>query len=214
MATWIAHIRIAEYFMEKYNELNNDLFLVGNIGPDCGVPNKDWTVFTPNKTITHWLVDGKIDINDYKEKYLNIKDARHPFYLGYYIHLLTDIKWMEFMTPIKTKLLKDLNAEDNNEFVWKLKEDWYGQDHLYLKHNIDSIFFKSFTKIKSFKNNYFDFYPEDAFIRQIKYISNFYLSFNENLDREFPYLSTEQMDGFVNSTIEYIEVNNKLADNL
>ena len=53
MATWIAHMRIAEYFMNKDNRLNNIYFLVGNIGPDCGVPNEVWSKFTPDKDITH-----------------------------------------------------------------------------------------------------------------------------------------------------------------
>jgi len=47
MATWITHMRIAEHFMKRYKELNNAIFLVGNLGPDCGVPNEDWSIFTP-----------------------------------------------------------------------------------------------------------------------------------------------------------------------
>ena len=47
MATWIAHMRIAEHFMKKDAALDNALFLVGNIGPDCGVPNEDWSVLRP-----------------------------------------------------------------------------------------------------------------------------------------------------------------------
>jgi hypothetical protein len=53
---------------------------------------------------------------------------------------------------------------------------------------------------------YFNFYPSDAFNRQVNYISNFYQSFNENLDRSFVYLSKEEMDTYVNNTSKLIAV--------
>ena len=72
MATWIAHMRIAEYFMNHNEHLNNNEFLVGNLGPDCGVPNEDWSKFTPDNKVTHWKLDGKnIDAEDFKNKYVN-----------------------------------------------------------------------------------------------------------------------------------------------
>ena len=59
MATWLSHMRIAEFFMNIDNQLNCIDFLVGSIAPDCGVPDKDWKNFTPGKHITHWQLDGK-----------------------------------------------------------------------------------------------------------------------------------------------------------
>ena len=84
MATWIGHMRIADYFMKRYEMLNNAEFLVGNIAPDCGVPNEDWSVFTPGKEITHWHKKGsaEIDAEDFRQKYLQVKDDKYPFYLG------------------------------------------------------------------------------------------------------------------------------------
>lgn len=205
MATWIAHMRVAEYFMKKYNELDNREFLAGNIGPDCGVPNEDWSEFTPNKNITHWKREETIDANDYKNNYLKEKDKRFPFYLGYYIHLLTDIEWEKFYKIKQKEKIYSDGLENDKNFIWVIKKDWYGQDHLYLKNNRESVFFKYFVKIEEFPNIYFNFYPEEAFTRQIKYISDFYLYFDENLDREFPFLSTEEMDSFVDNTIKFIE---------
>jgi hypothetical protein len=62
-----------------------------------------------------------------------------------------------------------------------------------------------FSIITEFDNLFFDFYPTDAFIRQINYITSFYLSYNENLDRDFPYLSKSEMDKFVVETIKVLE---------
>lgn len=53
MATWIAHLRIAENLLKKY-DFEIESFLVGNIGPDSGVPVEESSEFDPPKRITHW----------------------------------------------------------------------------------------------------------------------------------------------------------------
>lgn len=70
MATWVAHMRIANHFMKTHEHLNNIQFLAGNIGPDCGVPNEDWSRFTPDKTMTHWQKAGHdtIDADGFKHQ--------------------------------------------------------------------------------------------------------------------------------------------------
>ena len=54
MATWIAHLRIANNLIQELNIQNHIDFIVGNIGPDCGVPNEDWSKFDPPGEISHW----------------------------------------------------------------------------------------------------------------------------------------------------------------
>jgi len=206
-------MRIAEHFMTKYAELNNIAFLVGNIGPDCGVPNEDWSQFTPEKRETHYLTTHwlkgvektMIDANGFKQSYLQLKDDKYPFYLGYYFHLITDTEWAKLYEQKKqTPLYADGLKADKN-FIWTIKKDWYGQDHVYLQEHKESIFHTQFSKIDDFSNIYFDFYPDNAFTRQIKYITNFYLTANENPNRAFPFLSKDEMDNFVASTIIILE---------
>lgn len=208
MATWISHMRIAEHFMNSNSALNNGKFLVGNIAPDCGVPNDDWSKFTPDPTITHWQIGenkSSIDADNFKQKYLQSKNENYPFYLGYYFHLLTDIEWGKFYERKKQEpLYADGLGKDKN-FIWTIKKDWYGQDHVYLQEHKESVFYSMFSKIDDFPNLYFDFYPDNAFIRQIKYITNFYLEANENPEREFPFLSKEEMNVFIKNTIKLLE---------
>ena len=228
MATWITHMRIAEYFMAKYHSLNNKIFLVGSIGPDCGVPKEDWSKFlngntgsdcgipnenwskyTPPPAVTHWKLGEKkttIDAEGFRQSYLQReKDEKYPFYLGYYLHLLTDIEWAKLYERKKQEPLyaQGLAADDN--FIWAAKKDWYGQDHVYLQTHADSVFHREFSKIGDFPNIYLDFYSNDAFTRQIKHITAFYSSANEDLDRNFPFLSKEEMNDFVNSAIKTLE---------
>lgn len=207
MATWITHMRIAEYFMQKNEFLNNIAFLVGNIGPDCGVPNEDWTEYTPGKEITHWKgKDGVVRLGDFREQYLqNPEDPRYAFYLGYYCHLLTDIAWAAFFREKKKEpVYREVFEKEKNP--WRMiKKDWYGQDHVYLKHHPDSVFFEKFAPIESFENIYFDFYPPHAFTRQIRYITDFYVNAKEDENRIFPYLSVQETENFLKNTIGWIE---------
>lgn len=202
MATWIAHLRVAEKLLEKFPSLDTKAFLVGNIGPDSGVPNEDWSQFTPPKVISHWYdTDSKIDPEDFKSKYLSdmsgYSDIAKSFYIGYYVHLLCDVCWgIMLRKKLEEPLYKD-NLEKDPKFIWVIKEDWYGHDHLYLRGSKDNVFHKEFMHIKEFPNTYFDFFPPEAFTRQINYITGYYLNFNENLDREFPYLSLEEMNTYV-----------------
>jgi len=207
MATWIAHMRIAEHFMETYGSLNNTAFLVGNIAPDSGVPNKDWSVFTPNPSTTHWKTTGDIDAEGFEHEYLQTKCEKYPFYLGYYFHLLTDIEWSKlFSKKTKEQLYAEGLKADNN-FIWTIKKDWYGQDHVYLQQHKNSVFFTHFAKIETFPNIYLDYFPNEAFMHRIKYITDFYMDNHEteNLSREFPFLSKEEMDEFVSNTISVLE---------
>ena len=48
MATWMVHLRIADGIMKEIPKLERQEFIMGNIAPDSGVPNEDWSVFTPN----------------------------------------------------------------------------------------------------------------------------------------------------------------------
>ncbi|MGI5899662.1 MAG: zinc dependent phospholipase C family protein [Christensenellales bacterium] len=206
MATWIAHMRVAEYFMNNFHELNNEAFLVGNIGPDCGVPNEDRSAYVPDSEITHWKNEGgAIDAAAFKEAHLQARDSKYPFYLGYYLHLLTDLEWAKLYSRKKLEPLYKDGLAEGNSFVRKIKKDWYGQDHLYLFQNKDCVFFNMFAKIDAFDNIYLDYYAKDALIKQVKNISKFYLNHKEDQSRAFPYLSKEEMDAFVEDCISSVK---------
>lgn len=210
MATWIAHLRVAEKLLAIYKDLDKESFLVGNIGPDSGVPNEDWSSFTPPKKISHWENEaGTIDAEDFKKRYLsNIKEYTNQelsFVLGYYVHLLSDIQWSKYLLKRKDDpLYRDNLAKDKN-FIWVIKDDWYGQDHLYLRENKQNVFYDIFAKIKEFPNTYFDFFPSEAFTRQVNYISNYYLHCKENVDRDFIYFTKEEMDGYVAAAYDAVK---------
>ena len=55
MAEWVSHLIVADKVLEKFPQLSRHEFCVGNIAPDCNIPNEDWTEFTPPRAVTHWM---------------------------------------------------------------------------------------------------------------------------------------------------------------
>jgi hypothetical protein len=45
MATWIAHLRLAENLLETIDGLEAASFALGNIAPDSGIPDEKWENF-------------------------------------------------------------------------------------------------------------------------------------------------------------------------
>ncbi|MGL5675906.1 MAG: hypothetical protein ACRDDX_05815 [Cellulosilyticaceae bacterium] len=209
MATWVSYFRVAEYFRTKL-DIEEVPFIVANIGPDCGEPNEDWSQFTPPGQVTHWQTGtSRKNINSeaFFETYLKDRETlskRHySFYMGYYLHLLTDIAFIENMwNEMKVKYKEELEAD--KDFVWKMKEDWYDLDRLYLKKNPNFHTFKVFEEVESFPNDYLDYYSDTAMIRQIKYITSFYQESERDLEREYIYLTELEMSTAVDKACEDI----------
>ncbi|MBQ8904478.1 MAG: zinc dependent phospholipase C family protein, partial [Oscillospiraceae bacterium] len=104
MAYWITHTIVAEKVCEKLLFLDKKGFCIGNIAPDCNIENEDWTAFEPPREITHYMIGGKKSMegcenffNDYIKGKNFASDEHYSFLFGYYSHLVTDVKWLEYM---------------------------------------------------------------------------------------------------------------------
>ena len=210
MATWGLHIRVAENLLNKDHDLDYEKFLVGNIGPDCGEPNEDWSQFNPPKEVSHWIGCGrkKIYPDNFYDAYLSDKvgdKEKRSFYIGYYTHLMVDKEWKKLVDRKKEKDLHYAPLKEDKAFIWTIKKDWYDLDHLYFRENRESLFFKIFPRVETFPD-YLHYYPRGAIEKQVKFISDFYLNPPENLDREYIYLTSDEMNDFVDRTVAYTEL--------
>lgn len=208
MASWMVHLRLADKLLDRIPDLSPTEFVVGNIAPDSGVPNEDWSVFTPSKTVSHFKLNDQapksIHIPSFVGQYFtpelrNGYDKQaYSFYLGYLTHLLTDCLWSERI-PIPNP-----DCEDRTAFVNKVKEDWYDLDYLYLRKHPNFRAFSVFDQAVGFKNTYMDIFAPDAFDNRRQYITGFYREPNDHLDREYPYLTEAEADAFVEQAAEDI----------
>ena len=206
MPSWMIHFNIAEYLTGKFVELNTDAFIVGNIGPDCSQRDVTTSQLSPHTNITHFTRTGRkldIDIEGFYTRYLqssNDNDEAFLFYLGYYVHLFTDLKWTEqIWLPIKEKHKDEISSL--NTFLNEVKNEWNIHDQQLFQNNPGIPAFVLFCSLNVFENKYLDFYGNDAFSDSIKSIREHYLICDNKCDRkkdeEYRYYIPEEGELFV-----------------
>lgn len=217
MASWMIHLRIADALLDQIPELDRTAFVIGNIAPDSGVPNSDWSSFAPPKTVTHYHTGNskskasKADIDAFRADYFTKQHIRsysrkaYSFFLGYYIHLLTDIRWAEkIVQPAKEQYPEEC-AANKRAFIDRMKEDWYDLDFRYLLEHPDFRAFRIYEQAVGFRNEFMKEFSGDAFDNRREYICSFYRSDEHGpLYREYPYLNPEQAEQFVQETTAFI----------
>lgn len=215
MGTWGIHLRIATKFLPDIDEKHHREFVIGSVAPDCGYGKKDsFGEFTPPPKVTHWSPSGMKRDCRYKDFYHTFlereRDDDYWFYLGYYIHLLTDIMWSVTMyMPTRIKYAKEY--EKNPEFLTVIKRDWNDIDALYLKETANQPSLDIIRNAGEIKD-YLDYYEKNQLTVQVKYIADYYDNYNGNCRREFTYTQPEEMAEFVDSAYKLLKMIVKKED--
>ena len=211
MASWMVHLRIADKLLDRIPNLSPVEFIVGNVAPDSGVPNEDWSAFTPSYAISHFKTEtAKAGPEAFAEKYLSPEqqgqydERQFGFYLGYLVHLITDRLWSEQIA--RPSFRRHIGGEPpfRGPLVEKIKDDWYDLDYLYLQKHPGFRAFRVYLGAVGFRNTFMEEFSEDAMDNRRIYITDFYLQGKDGLDREYPYLTEAEMDGFVEAAVEEI----------
>ena len=211
MATWIVHLRIADEFIKQniVPDAYKYEFICGSLAPDCGYGKKDSNgEFTPPPEITHWTPDGCKIFCEYQRFYDTYlknskKNNSYYFYLGYYIHLITDVLWSASIY-MSTKLRFREECSNNPDFINTIKKDWYGLDFLFLK---NTEYFEPYTILQQIKavNDYLPYYEKGQLTMQIRYIADYYKNeLNKTYDFSFKYLTEKEMAAFIDTATELI----------
>lgn len=216
MATWVVHLRMADYFLNNCAIPYPYEFVVGNLAPDCGYGKKDsFGEFVPPPSVTHWTPTGSKRDCRYKDFYNEyLKDGGHDkaysFYLGYYVHLLTDIMWSSTVCiPTYSKYADEYKK--NPEFLRVIKLDWNDLDYKYLKEHPD---FKPYEMIDGEKSeipDYLPYYEHNQLTRQVRFIADYYKNeiTERDINRRYEYLTEEQLGDFIMAAPEMIKSNLK-----
>lgn len=215
MATWIAHLRIAENLLERIPDLDPGQFSIGNVAPDSGIPDKNWEKFNPPPKVTHFKRSKSVhkdiaDLDFYRGYLAEVPTndiPRFSFRLGYFFHLITDNLWtLEVGRPTSERWAEQFEAD--RKFIWEVKEDWYGLDQIYVREFPDCLFWRVFLHAEPDSAD-LDFLPPEALPHQLKHIKAFYQRDDEEIrtliSRPMIYLSKSEMDQFVEKTTERIQ---------
>jgi len=214
MGTWISHLRIAENLLTLFPDLDEVTFAFGNLSPDSGIPNADWTEFDPPKEITHFLRkgEGEGEIHDlvYYEQYLlNIKledDIKlYSFRLGYFFHLICDIMWAKRIWDASKIIYEHELEADRSKAIENIKTDWYGLDQLYVRENPDSLFWRVLVPSQN-PPSYLHFIKNEALHQQYDYIRKFYSEPEKDWfsSRPYHYLNEATMNRIVDESTQAV----------
>jgi len=214
MATWIAHLRIAENLLERIPELDPGQFAIGNVAPDSGIPDEKWEKFNPPPEVTHFKRSKSVhkdiaDLDFYREYLAEIQPAdtqRYSFRLGYFFHLITDNLWtIKVGKPTNERFAEQFAAD--RKFIWEVKKDWYGLDHIYVRKHPDCLYWRVFLDSVPASAN-LDFLPPQALPRQLRHIKSYYQldddEIQDMMTRPKVYLPKDEMDRFVADATQQI----------
>ena len=211
MASWMVHLRIADQLMDRIGDLDETAFVMGSIAPDSGAPGPAPAVYTPPKSVSHFRTEteeGRVfDRDRFAGAHLAPAKIRaysrreFSFFLGYYAHLLTDDAWIrEILRPAAMEYA----GEDGTvpmSVILEMKRDWYDLDFRYLKEHPDCRAFAVYERASGFRNDFLDFFSQDAFDRRRESICAFYRGGEHGaLYRTYPYLTPERADAFTDET--------------
>jgi hypothetical protein len=214
MATWIAHLRIAENLLERIPGLDPGQFAIGNIAPDSGTPDEKWEKFNPPPEVTHFKRSKSVhkniaDLDFYREYLTDVQPGdtnRFSFRLGYFFHLVTDNLWTVQVGKPTTERFPEQFAADKS-FIWEVKKDWYGLDHIYVREHPDCLYWRIFLDTEPASAE-LDFLPPKALPRQMRHIRSYYQldddEIQDMMTRPKVYLSKEEMDTFILDATERI----------
>lgn len=229
MAEWVTHLWVADEVMKKLPMLDRHGFCVGNIAPDCNLPDEDHTDFIPPKRITHWMNSMRKTADDcrafYDEyivtRYDSIKSAEElSFLLGYYSHLITDAELQRTIRDpervaaswLRIKSVPELKAktEGMNEdwdTVKKLfprddrMKDFFSLEKEYLDDHPDSGWYTEIRGIEYFPD-YIDYLPKQSIPKKIKMM--YYDPSGDVSSYPFLAFSREEYLAFIKRAVEQV----------
>ncbi len=225
MAYWITHTIVAEKVSERIPFLDKKGFCIGNIAPDCNIENEDWTAFVPPREVTHFMCGSKKSMEGcekFFDTYIKDKtfasDEQYSFLLGYYSHLVTDVKWLEYMhdtcrindcyerikkIPELYEKIRDLSVEyysiKNTLGKRCFLDDVVDIEQRYIIENPDNSYNGILRKTTEFPD-YIDFLPEGAILRKIGIMA--YEPPTEIAEREHIFYTAEEYKRFITDMTE------------
>ena len=243
MAQWVSHLIVADRVLERLPWLIRHEFCVGNIAPDCNLPNADWTEFTPSRQVTHWMGDVRKNEADCvrfcEEMILNRQaeigsEEELSFLFGYYSHLITDAEMQRTIRDEnrvaaaweRAKRFPELctraaGMEENWDNFKKLlpkddrNKDAYVIEREYLDSHPQSGYFTEIKDMECFPD-YLDYLPKGAIPMKVKLM--YYLPAPEKGAYPFVTFSREEYTGFLDRAVmlsaDKIEEAKRILDNM
>ena len=208
MSTWLTHLRVAEKLLPQLEGVLSLPFYVGSIAPDSGRMVGDF-IYLPPKDVSHWKREGvsysqRFDDNaEFYEKFArNEQDiAKFSFYLGYYVHILTDTIYVrDIIHPFIEKHGKPFWKEN----ITAIRKGWYEIDFRYLAENKDFSPLAELKSVKEFTTKTLDYFAQDDVYLRIVNATELYTDTAIDPDCAFFTHTPTEADALVGNMVEEI----------
>lgn len=141
-------MRVAERLSYQFPVADHTLFFGGSVAPDTGV----------EPDISHWCTNGDKSAcrtAAFFDEYVRASaGSEREFYLGYYIHLSTDVLWQTGpLAPLKLLPVAEVRA---------MKRHWSEVDRHFLWRNPNYGPLVSLRDTEKLRQRWFNYYPEDT----------------------------------------------------
>lgn len=221
MAYWITHLRIADAVLNKLNLMVDiEKYFIGCIAADSGIIIYDergkQVGYNPPRFVSHWTDDipdwdRTIHYQRFYDSYVKNETNfdKKSFFLGYFIHLITDAIWIELiLRPVieSCKTPEEYTIKARSQ----VRADWFDTELIFLLKNPEFEPLKLLKTIKNFNNIYLDYFPSTAIQNSIEEIVEIYNDFSVDANRVFPYFSYEKYE-HMNIVITQLIVMNLLS---
>lgn len=207
MANWVTHLRIAEAVFNKLKfSVDIDKYLIGSIAPDCGIVvynENGKRGYNPPRYISHWTDnkpdwDSAIHYEGFYDTYIMNESNvdKKSFYLGYYIHLITDALWIELVSrPVieSFETVKENAKKARNQ----ARADWFDTELIFLLNTPEFRPLKLFKTLKNFNNIYLDYFQPMAIQNKIDEVVKTYDDFSVDVNRVYPYFSYKEYEHMI-----------------
>ena len=167
MATWVMHLRVSQIILEMLGpdfQVDETAYYVGSVAPDSGKMIGNFT-YVPSKDVSHWkredvsyeqrFEDNAAFFYKYIENETDLK--RKSFYLGYYVHILTDTIYVrDIIHPYMRKMGDDFWREN----IEGIRAGWYEIDFRFMAANPSFYPLSLLKQVEDFPNTYLDYFDE------------------------------------------------------
>lgn len=200
MPTWANHFRIADKLLPHIKTLDKEYFIIGNIAPDCGIPDSSHGIYVPPTGETHFTEDyyysKKTDCNceyiynTYIKNETDIK--KKSFFTGYYAHLFAD---RYYANELFFSIEKTYGDFRENEVLRKaVSKEKNNIDYLYFSENL-SPSFELFKTYNGWSETYPEWYKNNEISRQMINIVKCYTE-NKPESIKYRYLTPKIMSEY------------------
>lgn len=196
MPNWNVHLEVGKRLNKKLN-LDNDLFMLGNILPDI---NNNYIVKGISKVLTHSYTHyTDNNIYSYKNFYEEYKNKlNNPLILGYYTHLYTDFL---FNNNFYTKVSSDLD----HDILRKMKQnDFKKFNNKFLDNKLDIDIDKCLENVKVLERINIDKNDLELVVDYLNNRKKEELTYNFYTEEELDNLLDKTVDKIYNEIIEII----------